>query len=86
MDFSDRKTASTISLSEDVHPIYTGLLLAFIGSAMARDEWCGLIAVDLVFVALWHKLGLQEKWMRAQFGESYEAYSRRVAALVPYII
>jgi protein-S-isoprenylcysteine O-methyltransferase Ste14 len=32
------------------------------------------------------KTGLEQKWLRAQFGASYEAYSRRVAALVPYII
>jgi protein-S-isoprenylcysteine O-methyltransferase Ste14 len=68
------------------HPIYTGLLLAFIGSAMAQGEWRGLLAVALVFGALWRKLRLEEKWMREHFGESYEAYSRRVAALVPYVI
>lgn len=68
------------------HPIYTGLLLAFVGCAVARGEWRGLLAVVLVFGALWHKLRLEEKWMRAQFGESYEAYSRQVAALVPFII
>jgi protein-S-isoprenylcysteine O-methyltransferase Ste14 len=68
------------------HPIYTGLLLGIIGSAVALGEWRGLLAVALVFGALWHKLRLEEKWMRAQFGESYEAYARRVAALVPYII
>ncbi|MGA2483846.1 MAG: isoprenylcysteine carboxylmethyltransferase family protein [Candidatus Acidiferrales bacterium] len=68
------------------HPIYTGLLLGFVGFAVARGEWRGLLAVALVFGALWRKLRLEEKWMRAKFGESYEAYSRRVAALVPYII
>ena len=68
------------------HPIYTGLLLAFVGCAIARGEWRGLLAVALVFVALWRKLRLEEKWMRAQFGESYEAYSRRVASLVPHVI
>ncbi len=68
------------------HPIYTGFLLGFVGCAMARGEWRGLLAVVLVFGALWHKLRLEEKWMRAQFGESYEAYSQRVAALVPYVI
>jgi protein-S-isoprenylcysteine O-methyltransferase Ste14 len=68
------------------HPIYTGLLLAFLGSAVARGEWRGLLAVALVLEALWAKLRLEEKWMRAQFGESYEAYSRRVASLVPYVI
>jgi len=68
------------------HPIYTGLLLALVGSAVARGEWCGLLAVALVFGALWRKLRLEERWMRAKFGESYEAYSRQVAALVPYVI
>jgi protein-S-isoprenylcysteine O-methyltransferase Ste14 len=68
------------------HPIYTGLLLGFLGCAVARGEWRGLLAVVLVFVALWTKLRLEEKWMRAQFGEPYEAYSRQVSALVPYII
>ena len=67
------------------HPIYTGLLLAFIGSAIARAEWRGLFAVVLVLVALWRKLKLEEKWMRTRFGDSYEAYSRQVAALVPHI-
>ena len=68
------------------HPIYTGLLLAFAGSAIARGEWRGVLAVALIFGVLWHKLRLEEKWMRAQFGESYKAYSRRVAALLPYVV
>ena len=33
-----------------------------------------------------YKLRLEEKWMRAEFGAPYEAYSRRVKALVPYVI
>ena len=68
------------------HPIYTGLLLGFLGSAIARGEWRGLLALALIFGALWHKLSLEESWMSAQFGEAYAEYSRRVAALVPYLI
>lgn len=68
------------------HPIYTGLLLAFVGSAVARGECRGLLAVALVFSVLWFKLRLEEKLLRQQFGESYETYSRQVAALVPYIL
>jgi protein-S-isoprenylcysteine O-methyltransferase Ste14 len=67
------------------NPIYTGLLLAIVGCAGARGEWHGVIAVALVFVALSQKLKLEEKWMRAQFGESYEAYSRRVRTPVPFV-
>jgi protein-S-isoprenylcysteine O-methyltransferase Ste14 len=68
------------------HPIYTGLLLAFVGSAIARGEWRGVLAVALASWALWRKLRLEESWMREQFGETYEAYCRRVAALLPFIL
>jgi protein-S-isoprenylcysteine O-methyltransferase Ste14 len=68
------------------HPIYTGLLLAFIGSAIARGEWRGVLAVALALASLWRKLRFEERWMREQFGETYEAYSRRVRALVPFVL
>jgi protein-S-isoprenylcysteine O-methyltransferase Ste14 len=66
------------------HPIYTGLLVAFIGSAMARGEWRGVLAVLIAWVALWRKLRLEERWMGERFGQQYEAYCRRVPALLPF--
>src|ERR1700693_724924 len=68
------------------HPIYTGLLLAFVGSALARAEWRGILAVVIAWWALWRKLRFEERWLREQFGESYQAYSQRVAALVPFLL
>ena len=68
------------------HPIYTGLLAGLFGCALALGEWRGLVAVGLVFIALLRKLRLEEQWMREQFGEAYENYSRQVRALVPYVI
>jgi protein-S-isoprenylcysteine O-methyltransferase Ste14 len=65
------------------HPIYTGLLLAFIGTAFARGDARGLLAVVLVWAALWRKLRLEERWMVGQFGQRYEDYRQRVPALVP---
>jgi len=67
------------------HPIYTGLLLAFVGSALARGEWRGVLAVAVVFWSLWRKLRIEERWMREQFGDAYAEYVRRVAALVPLL-
>jgi protein-S-isoprenylcysteine O-methyltransferase Ste14 len=67
------------------HPIYTGLLLAFLGSALARGEWRGIVAVAIATGALWRKLRFEERWMRQQFGEAYRAYCARVAALVPFV-
>jgi protein-S-isoprenylcysteine O-methyltransferase Ste14 len=68
------------------HPIYTGLLLAFAGTGLARGEWRGVLAVVIVFLALWRKLRLEERWMQEQFGEQYRAYKHRVAALVPFVL
>lgn len=68
------------------HPIYTGLLLAFAGGAMARGDLRGLLAVLVVLAALWRKLRLEEHWMREQFGDQYLAYSARVCALVPFLL
>jgi len=68
------------------HPIYSGLLLGFVGSAVALGQWRGLLAVALVFGVLRSKLRLEEKWLRVQFGDSYDSYCRRVRALVPYVL
>jgi protein-S-isoprenylcysteine O-methyltransferase Ste14 len=67
------------------HPIYTGLLLALIGSAMARDEWRGVLAVALAFLALWRKLRLEERWLTEIFGDEYRRYRREVRALIPFV-
>lgn len=66
------------------HPIYTGLLLAIAGSALARGEWRGVLAVLIAWLALWRKLRLEERWMREMFGAQYEDYARRVPGLIPF--
>ena len=68
------------------HPIYTGLLLAFLGTALAIGAWRGLIATAIVAVSFWRKLRLEERWLCELFGEQYAAYMRRVRALVPWVL
>ena len=68
------------------HPIYTGILTGFLGMAIAVSEVRGFIAFAIMFLALWAKFRMEEKWMRSQFGETYAAYSRKTAALVPYLL
>jgi protein-S-isoprenylcysteine O-methyltransferase Ste14 len=62
------------------------LLLAFVGSALARGELRGILAVIIAFCAFWRKLRIEERWMREQFGAAYEDYRSRVAALIPLIL
>ena len=68
------------------HPIYTGLILAYFGSALTRMDWRALIAVTMVLGALWRKLKLEEKWMLQQFGDRYREYRARSAAILPFLL
>jgi protein-S-isoprenylcysteine O-methyltransferase Ste14 len=68
------------------HPIYTGILAGFLGVAIALAQVRGIVVLVLVFVGFWAKLRMEETWMRDQFGETYAAYAKRTAALVPYVL
>jgi protein-S-isoprenylcysteine O-methyltransferase Ste14 len=68
------------------HPIYTGLLLAALGSAVAVDEWRGVLGVLLIVEAHVRKLRLEERWLSEEFGGEYEEYRRDVKALIPGIV
>lgn len=68
------------------HPIYTGLLLLFLGNAIMVGEWRGLLAVAIVFVSFWHKLSLEEAWLAQHFGARYAEYVSRTKALVPGVL
>jgi protein-S-isoprenylcysteine O-methyltransferase Ste14 len=68
------------------HPIYTGLLLAFLGSAIGRGEWRGLVALGLAAAALWRKLGVEEQWLQELFGSAYTDYRRSTWALIPFVL
>lgn len=67
------------------HPIYTGLLLAFAGSVLARGEVRGLLAWLLAALYLLGRVRVEERWMAQQFGDAYRDYAKRVAALVPFV-
>jgi len=68
------------------HPIYTGLILGFVGTSIAVGEVRGLISDILVSAVLLYKLRLEDKWLIEQFGESYKLYIQKVSALIPFIL
>ena len=68
------------------HPIYTGLLLATVGTAVALDEARGVLAVIIALQAHVRKLRLEERWLSEEFGSEYEKYRREVKALVPGVV
>jgi protein-S-isoprenylcysteine O-methyltransferase Ste14 len=68
------------------HPIYTGLLLALFGSALAIGRWRTLVALALLIAALIRKITIEERFMDQEFGADYARYRAEVAALVPYLL
>ena len=67
------------------HPIYSGLLLAVLGTAIAFREIRGLIAVALAFAMLLMKARMEERFMMEEFGSVYRQYIRQVKALIPFL-
>jgi protein-S-isoprenylcysteine O-methyltransferase Ste14 len=65
------------------HPIYSGLLLALMGTALQQDRVIALIAVALFWLGFWIKSRMEEEFMRKTFGQEYEEYSRSTGALIP---
>jgi len=67
------------------HPIYSGLLAMFLGSALVTGEWLAVLGLALGAFAYIRKLRLEEVNMDSAFGAEYAAYRRESSALVPFL-
>jgi protein-S-isoprenylcysteine O-methyltransferase Ste14 len=68
------------------HPIYTSLLLAFVGTALKEGDVRGIFAVAIVFASFWRKLRMEERMLGEAFGPAYTAYRNRTKALIPGVL
>jgi protein-S-isoprenylcysteine O-methyltransferase Ste14 len=67
------------------HPIYTGLLVALLGTAIALGPLRCFLGVVLAAIAWKFKSITEEAFMVQQFGDQYRHYQTEVKGLVPYI-
>ena len=67
------------------HPIYSGFMLATLGTAIIVGQVGGLVSVALIVISWGYKSRLEETLMVEQFGAEYEDYRRHVKALIPGI-
>ena len=65
------------------HPIYSGLLLAILGTVLVQDQVRGVIALLLVYAGWKIKSRLEEQMMVSTFGDEYIAYAKSTGALFP---
>jgi len=66
------------------HPIYSGILLGWAGTAFVIGEWRGVLSFGLACAALVYKSRVEERRLLQAFPE-YDAYRRETAALVPFV-
>ena len=67
------------------HPIYTGIIGMYVGTALVSGEVHALVAVAMISFAYWRKIRLEEKTLRETFGSAYDAYRNRSWAFVPWL-
>ena len=65
------------------HPIYTGMLVAAIGTTLVVGEWRGIIAVILLLAAHSRKAMREEALLAKEFGEEYTSYRKHTGFLFP---
>jgi protein-S-isoprenylcysteine O-methyltransferase Ste14 len=68
------------------HPIYTGLIVAMAGTSIARDQWRGVVAVFLLWIAFTVKRLKEEQFMRQTFGPQYAEYAQTTGAIFPRLL
>jgi protein-S-isoprenylcysteine O-methyltransferase Ste14 len=65
------------------HPIYSGLFLATLGTAVAIGEWRCLLGVALVLIAYSIKAKREEAMLTEQFGDAFAEHRRHTGFLLP---
>jgi protein-S-isoprenylcysteine O-methyltransferase Ste14 len=69
------------------HPSYTGVLITFIGLALAVQSWGALLVLLGVFsVSFGYRMRVEEKMLLSELGEDYDNYMKRTKRLIPYLI
>ena len=68
------------------HPMYSGFLLALLGTALAIGEVRGLLGLGFVFLGLWLKLRTEERFLMEQFGPQFIQYREETKALIPFVL
>jgi protein-S-isoprenylcysteine O-methyltransferase Ste14 len=68
------------------NPIYTGMFGMLLATGLAISHWIGLVIAIIIFaLGTAVRVHSEEKLLREAFGEDFEAYARRVPAVVPLL-
>jgi protein-S-isoprenylcysteine O-methyltransferase Ste14 len=67
------------------HPIYTGIILGMIGTAVAVS-WYWLVAAAVLGGYFIYSAVMEERYMAERFPDTYPEYKRSTKMLIPFIV
>jgi protein-S-isoprenylcysteine O-methyltransferase Ste14 len=65
------------------HPIYSGLILATVGSALVIDHWRCVVGLTLVLIGYCLKARKEEAMLTQQFGDAFGEHRKHTGFLFP---
>jgi protein-S-isoprenylcysteine O-methyltransferase Ste14 len=65
------------------HPSYLGLLINSLGWGLAFRSAVGVLLTLLILLPLLARIRAEERLLRSQFGDDYDAYCARTSRLIP---
>ena len=69
------------------NPIYTGMFGMLLATGLAVSHWIGVAFAIVVFaIGTFIRVRSEERLLREMFGPEFEAYARKVPAVIPFLI
>ena len=65
------------------HPIYTGILLSFLGTILLQGEVRAFVGFAFVLLALYRKARREEKFLSEEFGEGFAEHAKHTGMFLP---
>ena len=68
------------------NPMYSGMVVAYLGLVIALGIVAILAALVIFFAALWIKITAEQELLEEKFGDEYRQYRRHVKAIIPFVL
>jgi protein-S-isoprenylcysteine O-methyltransferase Ste14 len=69
------------------HPAYTGALLTLVGLGLGSRTLAGTLIIVVLFGIVYnYRISVEEKALRAEFGQEYVDYAKKTKRLIPFLL
>jgi protein-S-isoprenylcysteine O-methyltransferase Ste14 len=65
------------------HPIYSGIILGLLGTALAIGEWRALVGAAVMWTSYFFKARREEALLSGEFGAAFQDHLRRTGMFLP---